>query len=96
MARTTAFWWWIVQLGVFCQTAPAPQIPATPKRPAVDTYHGVAVTDDYRWLENYADPIVRAWSDAQNHFTRKYLDAVPVRASLYDQLKQLYSQTSPR
>jgi prolyl oligopeptidase len=61
-----------------------------------DVYHGVSVADDYRWLENYSDPAVRAWSDAQNQYARKYLDALPVRAALYDGLKRLYSQRSPR
>jgi prolyl oligopeptidase len=67
-----------------------------PKKPVTDVYQGVSVTDDYRWLENYSDPAVRAWSDAQNQYARKYLDALPIRASLYDELKRLYSQPSPR
>src|SRR6266849_4790089 len=72
------------------------QPPATPKKPVTDVYHGVSVTDDYRWLENYSDPAVRAWSEAQNQYARKYLDALPLRATLYDELKRLYSQPSPR
>ncbi len=72
------------------------QPPATPKKPVTDVYHGVAVTDDYRWLENWADPAVRAWSDAQNQYARKYLDALPVRASLAEELKKLYSKPSFR
>ena len=67
-----------------------------PKKPVVDVYQGVSVTDDYRWLENYSDPAVRSWSDAQNQYARKYLDALPPRASLYDELKRLYSQPFPR
>jgi hypothetical protein len=27
--------------------------PATPKKPATDTHHGVTVTDNYRWLEEW-------------------------------------------
>ena len=69
--------------------------PATPKKPVVDVYHGVSVTDDYRWLENYSDPDVRAWSDAENTYARKYLDALPMRAAIHDELEKLYSQPSP-
>src|SRR5579871_5251542 len=70
------------------------QPPAAPKRPVTDIYHGVSVTDDYRWLENYSDPAVRAWSDAENREARKYLDAIPVRAGLAEELKRLYSHSS--
>ena len=74
----------------------ANQPAATPKKPVTDVYNGVSVTDDYRWLENPSDPAVRAWSDAQNRTARQYLDALPLRATLYDELKRLYSQPSPR
>jgi prolyl oligopeptidase len=50
------------------------ELPTTPKRPVVDTYHGVKVTDDYRWLQDWHDPQVRQWSDAENAFARQYLD----------------------
>ena len=77
-------------------TALLAQPPVTPKRPMTDTYHGVAVTDDYRWLENSSDPAVKAWSDAQNQVARKYLDGLPARAAAYEELKKLYSQQSVR
>ncbi len=70
--------------------------PATPKKSVTDVYHGVTVTDDYRWLEDANDPGVRSWSAAQNRFARSYLDALPARASLYERLKQLRSYPSPR
>jgi prolyl oligopeptidase len=70
------------------------QPPPAPKKPVTDIYNGVAVTDDYRWLENYSDPAVRAWSDSQNKYARKYLDSLPVRATIDEQLKRLYSQPS--
>ena len=71
------------------------QPPVAPKKPVVDVYHGVQVTDDYRWLETASDPAVRAWSDGQNEFARKFLDGLPIRATLYNELKRLYSQPSP-
>ena len=81
---------------VLTGTALLAQPPAAEKRPVTDNYHGVAVTDDYRWLEKAADPAVRAWSDAQNLTTRKYLDGLPARAAAFDELKKLYSQRSVR
>jgi len=70
------------------------QAPATPKRPVTETYHGVQVTDDYRWLEKDADPEVKAWSAAQNRYARAFLDAVPARGALQEQLTKLYGAAS--
>jgi prolyl oligopeptidase len=81
---------------VLVGTALLAQPPAAPKRPVTDTYHGVTVTDDYRWLENASDPAVKAWSDAENLLARKYLDALPARAAADEELKKLYSQQSVR
>ncbi len=68
--------------------------PATPKKPMVDEYHGVKVTDDYRWLENWDDPAVRAWSDAQNQRTRAYLDGLAVREPIRKWLREVANATS--
>jgi len=51
--------------------------PETPKIPVVSEYHGIKVTDNYRWLEDSANPAVKEWSDAQNRRTRACLDALP-------------------
>ncbi len=51
--------------------------PPTKKEPVQDTYHGVTVTDDYRWLEDWNDPQVKAWSEAQNAYARGILDKLP-------------------
>ena len=44
-----------------------PSIPAPPPRPAsvTDEYHGVNLSEDYRWLENWDDPAVKQWSAAK-------------------------------
>ncbi len=74
----------------------AADLPATPNKPVTDVYHGVKVVDDYRWLEDFNDPAVRAWADAENRYARAYLDALPARPALYEQLKRLLSYPSPR
>ncbi|MGI8961381.1 MAG: prolyl oligopeptidase family serine peptidase [Bryobacteraceae bacterium] len=56
--------------------------PPAPKRPVKDVYHGITVVDDYRWLENFADPEVKRWVAAENAYTRSLLDKLPGRAGL--------------
>ena len=66
--------------------------PATPVEPVKDDYHGVELTDPYRWLEGSAAPEVgddealdarvRDWSLAQNEYTRSRLDGLPGRDAL--------------
>jgi prolyl oligopeptidase len=65
--------------------------PPTEKHPVVDVYHGVSVTDDYRWLENWNDLQVRAWSDRENAFARKWLDALPNRPAIARRVTEVMS-----
>jgi prolyl oligopeptidase len=74
----------------------AADLPSTPKKPVADIYHGVKVVDDYRWLENFNDPAVHDWAGAENRYARVYLDALPMRPALHEQLKRLRSYPSPR
>ena len=52
-------------------------LPTTTKRPVIDTFHGVNVQDDYRWLEDGSSRAVQEWSDAQNAHARSILDRLP-------------------
>lgn len=55
------------------------------------TWHGVEVTEEYRWLEDAATDATGAWTAAQDHLAREYLDALPGRAALRERLGQLMS-----
>ncbi len=70
-------------------TDPSTIAPAAPRRPVVDVYHGVEVVDDYQWLEDRADPDVKAWSDAQNRAARAHLDALPSLPILRERIRGL-------
>lgn len=70
------------------QTASSPVPPATPKRPVVDTYYDVRVTDNYRWLEDGSSPEVRQWVAEQNGFTAALMDKLPQRDPILAYLKQ--------
>lgn len=69
-------------------------IPETPKKPVVDEYQGVKVTDDYRWLESADDAAVKTWSDAQTAHARAFLDAVPFREGVRARLDTLIRSSS--
>jgi prolyl oligopeptidase len=71
-----------------------PHPPVAVIRPVVDTYHDVAVSDPYRWLESAGDPAVQAWSAQQNAFTRTTLDALPDRDAIRARVSELLSSAS--
>jgi prolyl oligopeptidase len=54
-----------------------------------DVYHGVTVADPYRWLEDWQDPEVRAWSDAQNAYTRQVLARLPERPAVHARISEI-------
>jgi prolyl oligopeptidase len=68
-----------------------PRAAAAPATPEVvtDTYHGVSVPDPYRWLEDWDDPAVQAWSEARNAEARAALSALPGRPAIRARLQEL-------
>ena len=72
-----------------------PSLPVTPKHPVVDEYHGVKVTDDYRWLEDGKSPEVIAWTQAEDAHAQAILDALPMHAEIQQFLKKLDDARSP-
>jgi prolyl oligopeptidase len=77
-------------LVLFLSAVPAAPL-ATKKVPVTDTYHGVKVVDDYRWLEDGKSKAVKAWSDAQNAHARAYLAKLPIAAKIRPQVKKILS-----
>ncbi len=65
--------------------------PPSPQGDQVDHYHGTAVPDPYRWLEDPNAPETKAWVAAQNEVTRAFLDAVPQRAAIHQRLTELWN-----
>ncbi|HET9086267.1 MAG TPA: prolyl oligopeptidase family serine peptidase [Acidobacteriaceae bacterium] len=75
--------------------AKLPSPPPTKKEPVVDVYHGVKVTDDYRWLEDGQSPAVKQWVAAQNAYTHSYLEPLPQRAALAKYLRTARQKAKP-
>jgi prolyl oligopeptidase len=47
------------------------------REPVTTTYHGVEVTEEYRWLEDRGSEETRTWTTAQHERTVVYLKALP-------------------
>ena len=68
---------------------PFPAPPAVESKPVVDKYFGVKITDDYRWLEDAKTPETRAFIDAENAYTERYLKSLRARPDAIDDLTAL-------
>src|ERR1044072_6718430 len=73
----------------------AESAPDTPKKPVTTESHGVTVEDPYQWLEADDNSQVKAWSNAENERTRKYLDRLPDRPAIEKQLQEWYAKILP-
>src|SRR5262245_30720113 len=68
--------------------------PPTEVRPVDNTYHGVKITDPYRWLENDKSAEVMAWNEAQNAHARSILDHLPNVAAIRARITEIMSAES--
>ena len=79
----------------FAHAAPA-SAPVAAVKPVTDTYHGVTVTDGYRYMEDTSAPDVQQWAKAQDDATRAALDAIPGRAKLLARIGELEASDASR
>ena len=70
-------------------------VPPTEKKPVTDEYHGVQVVDEFRWLEDGDSAAVKAWTSAQNQYSRAWLESRAYRAQIESKLKAFYAQDTP-
>jgi prolyl oligopeptidase len=67
------------------------QYPETKRVEQIDDYHGTAVADPYRWLEDLDGAETRAWIEAQNTVTSAFLGKIEVRGALHAKLEALWN-----
>src|SRR5262249_901377 len=86
----------VILVPLLLQPTPQPRTERTAKKLVTDTYHGVEVRDNYRWLEDASSPTVRAWVKDQNRASRAVLDNLQAREKIRDRLRALVKLQSPR
>jgi prolyl oligopeptidase len=62
--------------------------PRSPVEPVTEIFHGVTVTDPYRWLEDQDSARTRAWIEEQTRYARTYLDNIPGRERIRDRIRK--------
>ncbi|MGC1463647.1 MAG: prolyl oligopeptidase family serine peptidase [Terracidiphilus sp.] len=68
-------------------TLPLP--PAVDAAPVTDNYFGTKVVDNYRWLEDSKSDETRAFIDAENAYTGRYMKQARIRPQVVDDLDDL-------
>ena len=87
--------WGTMQTGSMAQTIHGrdgitlPPPPAVEEIPVADDYFGTKIVDNYRWLEDAKSPETRAFIDAQNAYTGRYMKQARIRAQIVDDLDPL-------
>ncbi|MES2381409.1 MAG: prolyl oligopeptidase family serine peptidase [Bacteroidota bacterium] len=55
-----------------------------------DNYHGTAIADPYRWLENDTAADVIDWVKEENKVTQNYLGQIPYRTQIKNRLTEIW------
>lgn len=66
----------LVALAAVPAVPSAAEPPETPRKPTTVTYHGIKVSEDFRWLEDVDSPAVKKWAEAQTEHAEKHLDGL--------------------
>ena len=74
---------------VGCQGQLKLDYPETKTVDTVDVYFGTQVADPYRWLEDDNSEETAEWVKQQNAVTNSYLESIPFRGKLKEQLTAL-------
>jgi prolyl oligopeptidase len=74
-------------------TAAAKEIvyPAAKTVAQTDTYHGTAVADPYRWMEDLDAPELATWIASENQLVGDYLADVPDRDKIKSRLQEIWN-----
>ena len=76
-------------LGIFWSCETSIQYPETQKKLHSDFYHGIEVSDPYRWLEDDMSDETGEWVKSQNTVTSSFLRKIGFRKKLERRIKKL-------
>jgi prolyl oligopeptidase len=65
--------------------------PKPKKIEQIDDYHGVRVSDPYRWMEDTKAADLQSWIEEENKLTDGYLNSIPERDKIKARLTELWN-----
>jgi prolyl oligopeptidase len=65
--------------------------PLAEVKPMMEVLHGTKIIDNYRWLEDGANPETVKWVASEMGYTRAVLDPLPGRDAIHKRLTELLS-----
>lgn len=82
----------LVLLIFSCQSKMSkPEYPITEKKQVIDTYFGIEVVDNYRWLEDDRSEETAQWVEQQNNITFDFLNQIPIREQIKNRLEKVWN-----
>ena len=88
----TTYFLLLVLLIFSCQSNMSkPEYPITEKKQVIDTYFGVEVIDNYRWLEDDRSEETAQWVEQQNNVTFNFLSQIPIRKQIKNRLEKVWN-----
>jgi prolyl oligopeptidase len=71
------------------ETTLEPSYPVARQVDQTDDYFGTTVRDPYRWMEDVDSAELKAWIDAENELTQRYLTQISLRKTMQRRLTEL-------
>ena len=69
---------------------PKIQYPEVHKVDQIDDYHGIKISDPYRWLEDVDSTQTMEWIKQENDLTFSFLEKIPARNKIRERLTKLW------
>ena len=70
------------------------EYPTSKKIDFVENLHGVEISDNYRWLEDFTSDDSIDWIQRQNEFTQKFIKKNKYKKSIYNYLNKIWESES--
>ncbi|MFN4150795.1 MAG: S9 family peptidase, partial [Candidatus Sericytochromatia bacterium] len=81
----------VMNVNMTAETKSIFKYPEAKKENIVEDFHGVKVSDPYRWLEDAKSEKTQNWIDEQNKITQEYIGSSDVKTRVKNRITELWN-----